>query len=245
MKKIIFFFFIVFNFTHCNKECLADYGNWIEQEFEVEPFSNITVYSGIELHIIDGSSQKVIVKTGENRLDQLTFKIYGETLEITTEEECIYNANYEPIKVYITHPSLFNLRNAGSYPIFSENTLTYPQLTLISENFQNLAYSNIGDFQVSVDNDRLNVISNGVSNFFIQGKTHTLSLGYYSGSGKFEGQNLMAQHVEVFHRGENTLKIFPVQSLIGNIYSVGNLLSFNHPDTVNITQHYTGKLIFN
>jgi hypothetical protein len=116
-------------------------------------------------------------------------------------------------------------------------------LTLTSENY-NEDYVNVGDFSLLIDNQDLNIISNNVSNFTITGKTNNLFAGFYAGVGKFNGENLMAQNVNLFHRGINEIIVSPTQQLTGEIRSSGNVISVNKPPIIKVKEFYSGKLIF-
>lgn len=235
---------LIFMQFSCEKDCMEKVGKEVEQSFEVSYFENITVYNGVELHLLKGEEQSVLVKTRENKLDNIYFKVANNTLEIEADAPCMLSADYDPIVVYITTPELKIMRNAGSYTVFSDNVLQFNELTLISEDFQNTTYYNNGNFKMEVQTQILKIISNGVSNYYINGTTDELQLGFYSGMGKFEGKNLIARNVNFYHRGENTLKIYPTESLTGEFYSVGDIWCYHQPDFVNVTQHYTGKLIY-
>lgn len=244
MKQFILLMFLMIPLFSCEKDCTEKQGKVVEQAFEVSFFENIIVYKGVELHIIKGNQQSVLVKTGENKLDNIYFNVKDNTLEIEADVPCMLSPDYDPIIVFVTTPNLKILRNAGSHTIYSGNILKYNELTLISENFQNTKFFNNGNFNLTLQTQNLKIVSNGVSNFFVTGTTNELQLYYYGGMGKFEGKNLIANHVNFYHRGENTLKIHPTKSLIGDFYSTGDILSYYQPEVVNVTQHYTGKLIY-
>lgn len=55
----------------------------------------------------------------------------------------------------------------------------------------------------------------------ISGKTNELSLTFTISDGRFEGADLIAQHVKVAHRSSNDMIVHPVQSLKGYIRSTG------------------------
>ena len=57
-------------------------------------------------------------------------------------------------------------------------------------------------------------------------------------------ENLIAQNVDIFHRGSNDMIVNPHVSLSGELRGVGDLISVNEPPTVNVEQFYTGELIF-
>lgn len=234
---------MLFLLISCSKDCVEKSGKWVEQDFEVENFSKIIVNHGVELHILDGEIQRVTVKTGENKLDNIYFSVQNDTLEIDADSPCLFSENYDPIQVYITSPNVNFIRNSGEFTIYSDNTLNYSNLELISEDYQS-HYSNYGNFDINVNTENLYVVSNGYSNFYISGNVNTLTLGFYSGLGRFDGKNLVAQQVEFYHRGSNSILVNPIQSLRGNLYSTGDIISYNHPEIVEVTQHYSGKLIY-
>lgn len=83
-----------------------------------------------------------------------------------------------------------------------------------------------------------------MSNFTITGNTENLFIGFYAGVGKFNGENLMAQNVNLFHRGINEIIVSPTQQLTGEIRSSGNVISVNKPPIIKVKEFYSGKLIF-
>ena len=95
-----------------------------------------------------------------------------------------------------------------------------------------------------VENQDLNIISNNVSNFILTGTTNNLFINFASGQGKFEGENLIAQNIGIFHRGTNKMIVNPIQQITGEIRSSGNVISVNRPPLVDVDEFYTGKLIF-
>jgi len=243
MKNILYIFFVILSFNSCKKECIETPGKSVEREFEVPAFTKIIVFQGVEVHIIDSPIQKIVVKTGINRLNNIFFQVIDATLEIKSDDSCGINPTKDPIKVFIFSPIISSIRNSGEYTIYSDGILTYPSIELISEDFQS-NYLNIGNFQLEIQNQDVSVISNGYSNIQIKGFTNYLYLGYFSGLGKFEGKEFLVNQIEFYHRGENNLKVNPIQSLKGQFYSVGNLISYNHPPIVLTSEHYTGKLVF-
>ncbi len=89
------------------------------------------------------------------------------------------------------------------------------------------------------------VSSDGILNFNnLHLISENLNVGFFAGSGRFEGRELIAQNVDVFHRGSNDMIVNPQQSLTGEIRSTGDLIAVNQPPTVDVEQFYTGRLIF-
>jgi len=234
---------IVILLISCKEECNETIGMIIQKEIEVPAFNLIIVNSGIELIIKESAVQQVIIEAGENRFDNVHVSVSDNTLELQADGACYLNPTLNPVKVYVSSPNLSLIRNSSEYEISSDGILNFPNLQLISEDHGS-NYANYGNFNLNVNCDNLSVLSNGLSVFTINGNATNLGLYYYSGIGKFEGKNLIASHVIVNHRGDNSLKVNPQQSLEGDIYSTGNLISYKHPPIVEIEEHFTGKLIF-
>jgi hypothetical protein len=217
-------------------------GSYTEKVIILEAFESIIVHHGVEVHIVEGEVYQALIKTGENRIDNLYFDISENTLNIEADTPCMLSTSYDPIVVEITCPQLKSIRNSSEHTIFSKGVLHFPNLSLFTENYQS-NYSNIGDFNLQISNQSVTVVSNGISNITLTGSTNRLTLGYYSGTGIFYGKNFVAQEIDFYHRGENTLHVFPVERLSGKFYSIGNLKSYHQPPIVNTQQHYTGGLI--
>lgn len=233
----------MFFMISCEKDCVEKFGKMTELEVTTDVFTEVIADYGIELHVAEGTQQKVIVKAGENRMDNVFFDVADQKLHITYNGNCIFSPSNDPIKVYVTSPNLTLVRNSSEYTCYSEGILHFPNITFIVEDYQS-KYANIGNFDVQVDSEYTNVVTNGLSNIKISGHTTYFEIGFYSGVGKLDAKNLIAEHIHVYHRGENNLEIYPVQSLNGDIYSIGNLISYHVPPVVAIQQHYTGGLIY-
>jgi len=243
IKQTFFIVVILLISFSCSKDCREPMGKIVQEEITVANFNRIVVNSGVEMVIKEGDVCRVVVETGENRLDRVSVEVIDGQLELEAELPCMTSANLDPIKVFVTAPTLTSIRNSSEYCISSDGVLRYTDLVLKIENY-NSDYLNIGNFDLKIDNAKLRVVSNGISNVTIQGATDTLVLGYYSGIGRFEGASLRAKDVLISHRGENTLKVNPQESIKGNILSVGDVFSYNHPAVIGVVEHYEGRLVF-
>lgn len=243
MNKIIIGILFLFISTSCKKECTEPMGTIVQQEVEMSYFNKIIVNTGVQLFIKEGDVQRVVIETGENKLDNVYLSVTDDVLEIQSDDKCLLSISLDPVKVYVTSPDIISIRNSSEFTIFSEGIISFPELTLLVE-ANNNDYLNMGNFSIQVNNQRLKVVSNGIANILVSGNTENLEVLYYNGIGKFEGQDLVAQNVHVFHRAENTLKVNPQQSLTGDIYSIGNVISYSHPPLVEVTEHYEGRLLF-
>jgi Putative auto-transporter adhesin, head GIN domain len=247
MKKIIYILSLII-IVACNSEdasdCFQTEGNLIQQEIAVTAFERILVNRDIELIVKEGTEYKVIIETGENLINDVLAMVVENELQLTDFNSCNYVREYGITKVFVTTPTLKSIRNSSQYEVSSDGVLTFPELNLVSEDFTAPGNFTIGDFRLQIQGDKLTVIANNISSFYLSGTVNNLFVGFYSGAGRFEGKDLIAQTIEVFHRGSNDMIVNPQVSLSGELRGTGNLISVNQPPTVDVEQFYTGTLIF-
>nr|WP_321245399.1 head GIN domain-containing protein [uncultured Psychroserpens sp.] len=248
MKKIVYIVFAVVLLS-CNgdnvPDCFQNAGDIIERDYDVEVFTEITVSPRVELIIIDGPVQKVILQTGEYLIEDIEITVNDGRLELVNNNACNLTRDYGITKVFVTSPNLAEIRNASGITVRSEGVLSYNTLRLVSEDFnQEGDVSTNGDFQLEVDCNILRVDVNNLSSVFVSGEVNSLIVKYYSGDARFEGRHLIAQDVEIFQRSSNDMIINAQQSLLGEIRSTGDVILVNTPPIIDVEQFYTGQLIF-
>ena len=248
MRKLIYIVFAIMILS-CNGEnapdCFQNAGDIIQKEFDVEVFTEVTAFPRIELIVTDGPIQSVTVQTGEYLMSDIEVKVEDGRLELYNNNACNLTRDYSLTKVFVTTPNLTEIRNGSGLTVSSQGVLSYGILKLISEDFsEEDAVNTNGDFQLEVDCNTLNVVVNNLSSVFVSGEVNNLFLGYYSGDARFEGRNLIAQDVHIFHRSSNDFVINAQQSLTGEIRSTGDVILVNTPPTIDVEQFYTGQLIF-
>lgn len=244
-----FFIVVSFLFFGCNSEngldCFQKTGTIIQTEVEVEDFSRIIVWPGVQLFIQQGAVQQIIIETGENLLNDIEVSVNGTQLSLKNNNECNYVREYDDTKIYVTSPNLTEIRNSSSLEIKSIGVLHYQNLNLFSENFGNEDIYHIdGDFDLTLDVDELIVTSNGFSSFLLKGTANKAAFGLYASSTRIDAGELITQEVQIFHRSSNVMIVNPQESIRGEIISIGNVISRNHPPIVEVEELYEGRLIF-
>lgn len=246
MKKLVYILAVLC--FACNSEdandCFQTSGDIIQKIIETTSFERILVNRDIEIILKEAPDYKVTVETGENLINDVKIEVIGDRLVLTDNNTCNYVRDYGITKIYIEAPNLTEIRTSSQYEISSDGILNYNALTLISEDFNGGSEFTVGDFRLTVASESLNIVSNNISLFFIEGTVTNLFVGFYAGSGRFEGENLVAQNVDVYHRGSNDMIVNPQLSLIGELRGTGDLISVNEPPLVDIERIYTGQLIF-
>ena len=247
MKKLGYIILCLIIFQGCDPEsswdCIQQSGGLLIQRYDVPEFSRILVERDVELIVQEGPDFEVAVQSGENLLPDIEVKVVGNQLQITDNNTCNLLREYGITKAFVTAPNITEIRNSSQYEVSSANTLTYPDLVLISEDFNESDSFTVGDFRLYINNESIQIISNNISFFYLSGTTEDLNVGFFAGSGRFEGADLVAENVQIFHRGSNDMIVNPQQSLVGELRGTGDLISVNTPPVINVEQFYTGQLI--
>ena len=191
-----------------------------------------------------GPEQRVMVETGENIFNDIEILVNEDELIVSNNINCNFIRDYGLTKVYVTSPNINEITNSSEFTIIGLGLLNYPNLNLISDNYINQEYYNNGDFDLELDVENLSVIANGFSNFFLKGVVLNANISLYAGDSRVEAADLIIQHLNVFHRSTNKMIVNPQQSITGEIRSLGDVISKNIPPVVEVTEYYTGTLIF-
>ena len=246
MKKLVYLFVLLF--LACNSEdandCFQTSGNLIQQEVTISSFQRILVHRDVELIIKEAAEYKVVVESGENLINDVIVEVVEDQLILTDNNSCNFVRDYGITKIFVEVPNLTEISTSTQYDISSDGVLNYDNLTLYSDSFNMDNDFTIGDFRLTINSERLNITSNNLSFFYIDGNVEELSVGFYAGAGRFEGENLIAENVNVFHRSSNDLIVNPQQTLTGSIKGTGNLISVSEPPVVDVERFYTGELLF-
>ena len=248
MKKIIVFLSLI-SLLSCDSEeglnCFQAAGDIKQTEFEVADFTTIIVEERVQLIIKQGTEQKVIIETGENLLNDIEVSVKDGVLTIINDNGCNLVREYNITKALITSPNIERIRNASGYEIQSDGVLSFPSLSLISEDLEEEdAFHKDGDFRMQLDVDQLEITANGLSNYFLSGAVNNADINLLEGDARFEGRNLIIQNLDIYHRGTNKVIVNPQQTLRGQVLSTGDLISVNRPPIVEVEELYKGKLIF-
>ncbi len=247
MKKVIYIS-ILFLIIACDSEdtgdCFQKAGSIIQQEVALSSFDKILVNRDIELIIKEGVDQSVIVETGKNLINDVIAEVVDGRLTLTDNNTCNYVREYGITKVYITSPNITEIRTSTQYDISSDGVLTYPSLTILSEDFSAPDTFISANFKLQIDNNTFRLVFNGLSNCFISGKTENLNITFAAGNSRFEGRDLIAQKVQLWNRASNDMIVNPQQEIKGTISGTGNVISVNTPPIIEVEELYRGRLIF-
>jgi hypothetical protein len=223
-------------------DCWKGNGRRIYQTFPLENFTKIKVYEGIGLVVKEGPNYEVKIAAPSSILDNIEVKMDGSMLVVKDRSTCNLARDYGQTIVYVTTPFLEEIHSKTEQDILSDGVLTFPELRLYSVDISDGAGT--GDFRLKLDSEIVYIESNNVSNFYVSGETNRLIVFFSWGNGIFKGEQLHSNYIDVYHRGSNNMTFFPIQSIVGNLYSTGDIVLKNRPILPpNVIQHFTGRLI--
>lgn len=233
----------------CNGErvpdCYQGAGDPLREELLLPSFNKLTVYENIRVVLKQGTEQRVEVETGTNLRPEISAEVVAGRLELHDGNNCNLFRDYGLTTFYITTPELSEIRSSTGFPIESNGVLAFEDLQLQSESFSNPeAETTDGSFDLELDAKNVRIVTNGIAFFRLRGATENLQLTIAAGDSRIDAQSLLAGHITVNHRGSNDMLVYPLQSLRGVIRGTGDVVSFNRPDTVAVSQLYKGELLF-
>ncbi|WP_025741130.1 head GIN domain-containing protein [Aquimarina pacifica] len=247
MHKVIYVILILFVFG-CDSENAADCfqrtGNVVQKEVEVPDFTRILVNSNVALVLRQGETTSVRIETGDNLLNEVTAVVEGDQLVLSDTNDCTFFRAINQTKIFVTSPNITEIRSATQFDISSDGLLTYPSLLLQSEDFTESTGTTTGTFSLEVNCENLRISGNNITSFFLTGEVNNLNVAFFSGTGRFEGDNLIAENVQIYHRGTNKIIVNPQLSIRGEIRSTGDVISTNKPSVIEVEEFFTGSLLF-
>lgn len=225
-------------------DCLKTSGSTVIETFEVDPFDKITVFDGVKLIVQQGDQTQVNVETGSNLLSDISVIVENGRLSLRNKNNCNLFRSFENTIVRVTTPTLTELRNASGFTIESDGVLTFPQLVLLSEDFNfGEDISTTGNFDLNLQVDNLRIITNNLSTFFLQGTATQAEFSAFSGDGRIFAEQLIIDELKVFHRGTNDWLLNVQNRIYGEMVSLGNILLVQAPSIIEVEEKFKGKVI--
>ncbi|MEP0131455.1 MAG: head GIN domain-containing protein [Eudoraea sp.] len=248
LQVVVVVFGLIFLMS-CNgdnaPDCFQNAGDTIRDVIPVESFTKITVNENTKLVLKEGSDTLVEVETGEFLRNEVKAEVKDGRLLLTDTNNCNFFREYGLTTFYVTAPNITEIRSNTGFSTVSDGVLAYPQITLISESFndpENLTTD--GEFDLELASQNVNVVVNGIAYFKLRGNSANLSVVVAAGDTRIEAVLLLVQNVTLDHRGSNDILINPQESLRGTIRGTGDVRSYNRPDIVEVQELYRGRLIF-
>jgi len=247
--KLIVTILVALTLLACNgdnaPDCFQNSGDIIRQEVDLPDFNRITVFENLNLVITQGDTQRVEIESGEFLINEVFAEVEGERLILRNENTCNFVRDFGITTIYVTSPNIQEIRSSTGLLVSSNGVLNYPNLSLLSESFNNPeAETTDGSFDLELASERVTILSNGIAFFKLRGTTTNFNITIAAGDSRVEAEDLIAQNVSLNHRGSNDIFVNPQESITGVIRGNGDVISSNRPAEVAVEELFNGRLIF-
>ncbi|MVO10609.1 hypothetical protein GOQ30_15655 [Flavobacterium sp. TP390] len=246
MIKVNLYIVLVVLLVSCgiSEDCFKGNSNSVTLTFPYENFTKIKVYTGVGLVIKEGPIYEVKVETKENIKGDIEVFLDGDFLVIKDNSTCNIARDYGVTTVSVTAPNIEEIHSKTDQDIRSDGVLKYGLLRLFSIRDDGDGAGTGNYFIILDSNGQFVVESNSFSNYYIEGKCKEMLLNFYNGEGRFEGEFFEADSIHLYHRGSNDMIVRPIEKIDGEILSTGNVLLKHLPNTIDVEQRFTGRLIY-
>lgn len=206
---------VLISLTSC-----INFGNRVEGngKFKTETRSakeatKIKVLGGIDV-IVEAGKPSIRIEGDENLLQYIETDFEGSWLEIKTKEH--YNIKSKnPIKVYITTPSITDVTLHGSGNVVCNDNFS-------SGKNMSFEITGSGDITCMVNAPKIDADIAGSGNLHIAGETRDVDI-QIAGSGNFDGAELKAENVVVDIAGSGSADVFADVNLNAEVSGSGDI----------------------
>jgi hypothetical protein len=175
-------------------------------------------------------------------MPQVEAKVEDGTLKLSDQNSCNWTRSFETTQILVRTPTLENIFVNTEQKISSKGILDFPIIRFIA--MTNNGKISVAEVNVAVQCQQLVIESNSNTHFKIQGSVPQANINFYHGLGFFYGEELLINQLQVFHRGAHDMKVRVANQISGKLLSTGNLVLLQVPQSINVEQFYTGKIIY-
>ena len=225
LKIILFGFLISFTLSGCFNfdddgglfNCDRGEGDVITKKLNMPEFEGIKLDISADVFITQGDEQLVEVKGQENIIDLLQLDVQNDTWDIEFDG-CV--RNHEKLEIFITIPTIKELRISGSGSINSTNFITGEEMEL--------KVSGSGDMDLGLEVEKIDARISGSGKMKLEGKTELLDIEV-SGSGDVHSFELTSEECNVIIKGSGDVEVFVTDKLDIRISGSGDVFYKGNP----------------
>ena len=232
--------------------CMSGSGYVVTEEFELSNFSMVENQTVVDVEIVQGDEQKVVVEGDNNIIDQLQLYVHGNELSIDLREGCYKNFN---ITVYITVPYLekVSVKSTGDVTIDDFEDLDYLTLKTSStgdiigtgvlevSDVLELKTSSTGNIKLEAYTFDLVADITGTGDITLAGNCKNQNVEM-SSTGKFKAYDFESENCTIRVSGTGYAKINVSEQLDARISGTGDIYYLGNP-RINISDNGVGDLI--
>ena len=235
-----------------DSNCMKGTGSIVSEQVTVDPFNAVVNETVVDVEIVQGDSQSVIIEGHQNMIDELDLSVSHGELTVDLRGHCYKNFK---LKVYITVPDLtaVTLKSTGDMKLGSFDNIQslsvgikstgdlYCDGTLTIDQLLELESTSTGKIDLDVTTDEIVTYMSGTGNITLSGscKSQYIEL---SSTGSYHAFDLDSEDCEVRNSGVGDVKVYVTDNLDVSISSVGSVYYMGDP-VVKVNDKGVGKLI--
>jgi hypothetical protein len=153
----------------------------------VSGFKGLSVSSGIDVYLTQGSSEKLTIEAKGVDEDEVRSEVKNGVLKLYIDRKGVMNWNFgrnRYVKAYLTFKQLNDLQASGGSDVVGQGRLTFDDL--------NLEASGGADVKLDLKADKLNVSASGGADAVLQGSARTLNANG-SGGADLDARKLVVE----------------------------------------------------
>lgn len=236
-----FFFFLISCDSESANDCVKKSGAVVKREIQdISAFDRIRIEEGIELILFQNTEQKIEIETGENLINEISVSVTDGELIIKNNISCNWFRNYNPAKAYITFTDINRIYSVSQHKIHSSQTLVFDSIDLSSGVFGEGVAS---EFDLNLNCNSLSINANDATYIKLSGSANSMWVAFWAGTPRIEAGNFYVNYIDIFQRSSNDMILHPIEEIKGNIYGTGNVILKKTPPIIEVSEHYSGKLI--
>ena len=218
----------VFAFLMISQPLQAQWGKWgkgekgsgkvVEQKRNLSGFESVGVSSGIDLHITQGNSYSVMVRTDDNIQDKLITEVKNGNLHIKIDGSV---RSVEVMEVHVTMPNIRAVAASGGSDVYGKGTI----------NGDNLSFAASGgsDIELEVNGGDMDIAVSGGSDIVLSGRAKNISVAV-SGGSDLKAKNLMTSSCSVSASGGSDAWVHASDKAVLNASGGSDIHIYGNPD---------------
>lgn len=232
--------------------CISGVGPIVTEEVTLDAFKSVEVETVVDVDIIQGTEQKVVVEGHENMIEEISLTVVNGRLKIDLKNNCYSKFD---LKVFITIPELVSVENGCTGDITLGGFTNLKTLDVEVSSTGDI----IGDGSIEVDdlvyinntstgNISLDITTNEVKAYITSTGNIELTGSCYKqvieldGTGDYRAYDFESEICEIESDGIGDAKVYVTEELDAYINSVGNVYVKGDPKIHSI-ENSVGDLI--
>ncbi|MCO6501127.1 MAG: DUF2807 domain-containing protein [Vicingus serpentipes] len=199
--------------------------------------NKIEIKDNINLVLVQDSLAIVKIEGGENLLPYVKIDVNNNTISISNGNKCNFLRSYkEPITVYLSVTDIREINYTGKGSVSNTGTLNFNDFTIDVKN-------GTGNVNLTLNSDKVAILSHtGATDFTLNGFTKDLYV--YTGSNSwFYLMGTVATNVHVNTAGTGDVFVAPINTLLVELTSLGNVRYKGNPNITMSTHTGSGQII--